>query len=157
MIGACTILVIHFLFYWPFQSIFRAVCILDVDRVTKRSVAIYGLSDEMFCFRYGPLTRYVKLLFAHAPGMPGTFSPIADFEGNRLLVISACITARAWRTCRDACRDRLPAVMGKMFPAFPAHAHPQLCVSGKKPIDVGHAAWQVDVGHCVQYQWVWFV
>ena len=31
----------------------------------------------------GPLTRYVKLLFAHAPGMPGTFSPTADFEGNR--------------------------------------------------------------------------
>ena len=25
--------------------------------------------------RYGPLTRYVKLRVAHAPGMPGTFSP----------------------------------------------------------------------------------
>ena len=24
---------------------------------------------------HGPLTRYVKLLVAHAPGMPGTFSP----------------------------------------------------------------------------------
>ena len=24
---------------------------------------------------YGPLTRYVKLRVAHAPGMPGTFSP----------------------------------------------------------------------------------
>ena len=24
---------------------------------------------------YGPLTRYVKLQVAHAPGMPGTFSP----------------------------------------------------------------------------------
>ena len=37
-------------------------------------------------------------------------------------------------TCRDACRDRLPAVTGKTFPAFPAHAHPQFCVSGKRPI-----------------------
>ena len=37
-------------------------------------------------------------------------------------------------TCRDACRDRLPAVAGKTFPAFPAHAHPQFCVSGKRPI-----------------------
>ena len=24
-----------------------------------------------------------------------------------------CITARVWRMCRDACRDRLPAVTGK--------------------------------------------
>ena len=24
---------------------------------------------------HGPLTRYVKLRVAHAPGMPGTFSP----------------------------------------------------------------------------------
>ena len=42
--------------------------------------------------------------------------------------------ARASRTCRDACRDRLPAVTGRTFPAFPAHAHPELCVSGKRPI-----------------------
>ena len=33
---------------------------------------------------------------------------------------------------RDACRDRLPAVTGKTFPAFPAHAHPQFYVSGKR-------------------------
>ena len=31
----------------------------------------------------GPLTRYVKLQVAHAPGMPGTFSPAADFKANR--------------------------------------------------------------------------
>ena len=37
-------------------------------------------------------------------------------------------------TCRDACRDRLPALVGKTFPAFPAHAHPQLYVSGKRPM-----------------------
>ena len=34
-------------------------------------------------FHNGPLTRYVKLQVAHAPGMPGTFSPAADFKGNR--------------------------------------------------------------------------
>ena len=32
---------------------------------------------------HGPLTRYVKLQVAHAPGMPGTFSPSADFKENR--------------------------------------------------------------------------
>ena len=45
----------------------------------------------------GPLLRYVKLWVAHVPRMPGTFSP-----GS---AIPACITARASRTCRDACRD----------------------------------------------------
>ena len=83
---------------------------------------------------HGPLTRYVKLQVAHAPGMPGTVPPAADFKGNCELAIPACITARASRTCRDACRDRLPAVTGKTFPAFPAHAHPRFCVSGKRPI-----------------------
>ena len=90
------------------------------------------------CFHFrmlhGPLTRYVRFQVAHASGMAGTFSPSADFEGNRLLAIPACITARASRTCRNVCRDRLPAVAGKTFPAFPAHAHPQFYVSGKRPI-----------------------
>ena len=27
-------------------------------------------------------TRYVKLQVAHAPGMPGTFSPATKFKGN---------------------------------------------------------------------------
>ena len=94
--------------------------------------------------RHGSLTRYAKLQFAHAPGMPGTFPPAADFEGNRYLAIPACITARAWRTCRDACRDRLPAVTGKTFPAFPAHAHPQFCVSGKRPMF--KCRWNLDLG-----------
>ena len=85
---------------------------------------------------HGPLVRYVKLRVAHAPGMAGTFPPAADFEGNRQLAISACITARASRTCRDACRDRLPAVAGETIPAFPAHAHPQFYVFGKRPIEV---------------------
>ena len=37
-------------------------------------------------------------------------------------------------SCRDACRDRVPAVAGKTFPTFPAHAHPQFHVSGKRPM-----------------------
>ena len=83
---------------------------------------------------HGPFTRYVTLRVAHAPGMPGTFSPATEFKGNRLLAIPVCITARASRTCRDACRDRLPALAGKTFPVFPAHAHPHFYVSGKRPI-----------------------
>ena len=48
-----------------------------------------SLSREQFsdtlqnsCVSHGPLTRYVKLQVAHAPGMPGTFSPAADFKEN---------------------------------------------------------------------------
>ena len=43
------------------------------------------LNNVLDCndFDHGPLTRYVKLQVAHAPGMPGTFSPAADFKGNR--------------------------------------------------------------------------
>ena len=54
--------------------------------------------------------------------MPGTFSLATYTKGKRWLATPACITARAWRTCRDACRDRLYPVAGKTFPTFPAHA-----------------------------------
>ena len=40
-----------------------------------------------------------KLRVAHAAGMPRTFSH------HRGFAIPTCITARAWRTCRDACRN----------------------------------------------------
>ena len=49
--------------------------------------SLIRLPRETKCYllkvHYGPLTRYVKLQVAHAPGMPGTFSPAADFKGNR--------------------------------------------------------------------------
>ena len=51
-------------------------------------------------FAHGSLVRYVKLRFVHAPGMPGTF------PGHHGLAIPTCITARAWHTRRNACRDR---------------------------------------------------
>ena len=101
------------------------------------SISSFQSLQLIFCTHgptHGPLSRYVKFRVAHAPGMPGTFSPAADFKGNRKLAIPTCITARAWRTCRDACRDRAPAVTGKTFPAFTAHAHQQFCVSGKRPM-----------------------
>ena len=41
---------------------------------------------------------------AHAPVMPGMFSPSPQV--HRRWAIPTCITARASRTCRDACRDR---------------------------------------------------
>ena len=31
--------------------------------------------NDFYCACHGPLTRYIKLRVAHAPGMPGTFPP----------------------------------------------------------------------------------
>ena len=72
---------------------------------------------------------------------------------QRKLLVSdpACITARASRTCRDACRDRLPALAGKTFPAFPAHAHPQFYASGKRPMGV-HNRRQLDCLFNIMYK-----
>ena len=64
------------------------------------TTTIQVVSQGILFHSHGPLTRYVKSRVAQAPGMPGTFSH------HRGLVIPTWITARAWCTCRDACRDR---------------------------------------------------
>ena len=70
-----------------------------------------------------------KIAGCACAGNAGNIFPATDSKGNRWLVIPACIMVSASRTCRDACRDRLPAVVGKTFPVFPAHAQPTiLCI-----------------------------
>ena len=67
-----------------------------------------------------------KIAGCACAGNAGNVYPATDFKGNPQLAISTCITARASRTCRDACRDLWSAVAGKTFPAFPAHAQPAI-------------------------------
>ena len=67
-------------------------------------------------------------------GDAGNVFPCRRLQWNRRLAIPACITARGSRTCRDVCRDRLPTGVGETLPAFPTHAHPQFCLSGKRLI-----------------------
>ena len=98
---------------------------------------------------HGPITRSVKLWFAHAPGMPGTFSPAADFKGNRWLAIPACIMSRASHTCRDACRDRFSAVVGKTFPAFP-----QFYVFGHRPMHLSVFMHKRYIGHRIIFVFI---
>ena len=70
-----------------------------------------GADDGWWCVRsYGtgarvpveqwhePLEGYARLRACHAPECRERFPP------HRGLAIPTCITARAWRTCRDACR-----------------------------------------------------
>ena len=54
-------------------------------------------------FPHGPFARYVNC---------GLSMRREIFPRHRGLAIPTCITARAWRTCRDACRDRQLVVGG---------------------------------------------
>ena len=72
----------------------------------------------LLCSEHGPLTRYVKLRVAHAPGKPGTFSPPLRV-GNPDMHHCMCVT----RSLTSGClwiwwRGR----------------NPQFYVSGKRPI-----------------------
>ena len=92
----------------------------ELFRIVDTTPGIYKINGTGHQNPYkqnGPFAGYVKLRVAHAPGIPGTFYPPTDFKGKRLLAISACITARASRTCHDACRDRLTAVVS-LFSCF---------------------------------------
>ena len=75
----------------------------------------------------GPLDRYAKLRVAHAPGMPGTFSPPPPFSDPDMHH-GTCVTHVPW--CMPGSLTsgwfHLKSVAGKTFPAFPAHAQPAI-------------------------------
>ena len=63
--------------WWCFTSLYDwldvwKVCMTDLWCLTSLYLIHLSVLDT---FVHGPLTRYVKLRVAHAPGMPGTFSP----------------------------------------------------------------------------------
>ena len=68
---------------------------------------------------HGPQNRYVKLRVAHAPGMPGTFSP-PPRVGDPGMHHGTCVT---W--CMPGSQDSVFLWIRwrkKTFPALPAHA-----------------------------------
>ena len=91
-----------------------------------------------------------KIAGCACAGNAGNVLPHRQIKGNHKLATPACITARAWCTCRDACQDRLPAVAGQTFPSFPAHAHPQFYLSGKRPMTEACSTYQF---HCLVSSW----
>ena len=69
----------------------------------KRAVIQKVLSCHdimIICRFHGPLARYVKLRVRMR------WECREGFPHHRRLAIPTCITARVWRTCRDACWDR---------------------------------------------------
>ena len=87
---------------------------------------------------HGPLTRYVKLRIAHAPGMPATFSPPSTSKENdskrsrhafrhmrhARAVMHVGITNPRWRGKRSRHSRRM--------------RNPQFYVSDKRPMGVWH-------------------
>ena len=71
---------------------------------------------------YGPLTRYVKLWVAHAPG---TFSPPPTSKEMLVSVPGrhhdTCVTHVPWYMSGSLTRGG-----GETFPAFPAHTQPTI-------------------------------
>ena len=71
---------------------------------------------------HGPLTRYAKLRFAHAQGMPVMFSSPPRVS-DPVMHHGTCVTHVPWS---------MPGSL--TFPAFPVHARPAFYISGKRPI-----------------------
>ena len=83
---------------------------------------------------HGPLTRYVKLRIAHAPGMPATFSPPSTSKE------SASKRSRHMRHARAVMHVGIanPRWRGNGSRHSRRMRNPQFYVSGKRPMGVWH-------------------
>ena len=108
---------------------------------------IYNVLHNMLvklCMSFnGPLARYVKLRVAHAPGMPGTFSPLARVSDPDMY--------------HDTCVTHVPWCMsGSLISGFQwsrwrekrsRHSrrmrNPQFCISGKWPMMALASKWHM--------------
>ena len=95
------------------------------DLLTRPQISTAEQQDIIMSYywtKYGPLARNVKLRVAHAPGIPGTFSPpprVSDPDMHH----GTCVTHVPWCMLGSLTSGFLWSWRrGKTFPAFPAHA-----------------------------------
>ena len=117
------------LLYWSFNTHLTSTArILEITSAILNDViwsrqAIWNrqwqkwLSGQCASYQIREIAGYT------CAGNAGNVFPATDFKGNRYLASPACITTRA---SRDACRGREPAVAGKTFSSFLAHAQPAI-------------------------------
>ena len=83
---------------------------------------------------YGPLTRYVTLWVAHAPGMPGMFSPpprVNDPDRHH----RTCVTHVLWCMPGSLSSGFLwSRWWGRRSQHSRRMRKPQFCISGKRPM-----------------------
>ena len=85
--------------------------------------------------KHGPLSGYVKLRVAHAPGMPGTFSP-PPWISDPGMHHGMCITHVPWCMPRSLISGFLwSRWRGKRSRRSRRMRNPQFYISGKRPID----------------------
>ena len=103
---------------------FLISCLLGMNAfVTLNSMINHRYSIDLFwLLLHGPLTRYVKLRVAHAPGMPGTFSPPPI--SKETAIKRSRHASRHVRDARTVMHAGIgsPRWRGKTFSAFLAHA-----------------------------------
>ena len=92
---------------------------------------------------YGLLARYAKLLVAHAPGMPGTFSPPPQFSYPDMHH-GTCVTHVPWCMPGSLTSGFLwSRWRGKCSRHFRRMRNPQFYLSGKRPLlESGHPSQQ---------------
>ena len=134
-VGFGEIISIHLPTYFAgILSMFKFIClpyfmhVWIITDISFDSLVYIGRTSDIKTLHPWASYKIRKIAGCACAGNTGNVFPATDFKGNRQLAIPACITARVWRTCLDACRDRWPAVAGKTFPAFPAHAEPATIV-----------------------------
>ena len=107
-----------------------------------------------------PLTKYVKLQVAHAPGMPGTFSAPPTSKG--ILVSDSSVQHGACSNLVPWCISGLQTRGGgKPFPVFPVRAQSAILRFLQEAYghDVLKVSWQqcdkiLIAGKCVVRSWV---
>ena len=108
---------------------------LSLSSSRRRQITTWpGYRWVTWIWRHGPLARYVKLRVRMRRECR------ERFPRHRRWAIPTCITARASRTCRDACRDRQLSVSFEIGGGGKRSRHSrrmhnlQFYVSGKRPI-----------------------
>ena len=112
-------------------------CVVDIRASTLHATSplhITWIIKQHRCSIHGPLARYAKLRVRMRRECR------ERFPRHRGWAIPTCITARASRTCRDACRDHEQAVSFEIGGGGKRSRHSrrmrnlQFYVSGKRPI-----------------------
>ena len=92
-------------------------CLMNLSKVMT-----FCLQASCYQLNHGAFTRYVKLRVAHAPGIPGTFSPPPRVSDPDLHHGTCVIHMQSWCMTESLISDFLwSRWLEKMFPASPAH------------------------------------
>ena len=98
--------------------------------ITRRGKHFHAIMTSC----HGPLARYVKLRVAHAPGMPGTFSPTTAFSDTDMHH-GTCVTHVPWCMSGSLTSGFLwSRWRGKRARHSRRMRNPRFYVSGKRPM-----------------------